>query len=686
MLVPSSFRLSLLGSIAFALASVASAQTWTSVPLPPNALWIAGGTSLNNRLVTTVQRGVRYSDDAINWSEGSVAFPSRGTVDIGRRGSGYWLRYGRSIFLSSDGVSWPLASTVPVEDNNYSPKIAAIGTGAIVTSPVEVPDTPFLTLDSQFWATDDMFRWRQVNAPPQADGENTIGVFSVAAGGDTCLVSYATSGPDFPTGTPRLFVARSVDKGTTWEVSTVEGGDPPIDLAWGNGMFMGISGSGRILTSRDGRHFALSIGFTPQNIQSEIWFGDGMFFVRGNSTDSAILYGTTDGSDWQSLGTFPVENFAQIQSITYASGKYYVFGSTGQGGTEYFIASWETPALPKILSDPTTQQIGLGRAASLSVLVEHPTTVSYQWIKDDLPIAGATASQLGFGAIAASDMGTYRCLVTNSLGTISTASADLSTIATNQLGRLSNLSVNTFSGTGNDILNLGFVLGGAMPKPMTMRGVGPTLADYDVLGFMTDPNLQWIRSGEVAGSNDNWTGDDGRALGAFALPANSLDAVISTEISPGVNSILVEGANEGTGTILTEIYDGDTTDGDTILKNLSARGRINSGASLIVGFVVEGTSDLPIIVRAVGPTLADYGIGDPLSDPTITLYQGQTVIDTNDNWTGNDAQSLGAFGLPPGSLDSVLTVDLAPGVYTAHVTSNDNSEDGIVLLEIYDAR
>ncbi len=561
-----------------------------------------------------------------------------------------------------------------------------MGEGAIAVTIVEEPNTPFFSTDSLFWATDDMYQWRQVNSPkPRGEG-NRVAVFDLVTGGEVTLISYLVDGPDYPPGSSRVFIGRSEDKGESWKVATIEGGDPPSGLAYGNGLFMGITLSGRIMTSRDGRHFTFSTGAIPPNLSIEIQFGDGMFLTRTKSTESAILYGSVDGYEWRSLGTFPLDDFAQITSLTHTLGRYYLSGSSGRPNSVPFIVSLEAPALPKILSEPTSQIVGESHTATLSVDVEFPSTVTYQWAKDQQAIVGATSAQLTLDSAAYTDAGNYHCIVRNNEGTVLTATATLTVIPSNQIGRLSNLSVNTFSGTGHDILNLGFVLGGTSPKPMTLRGVGPTLANYDVMGFMTDPSLQLIRNGETIGLNDNWTNDDGRTLGAFPLPVDSLDAVISAEIPPGVNSILVEGANDGIGTILTEIYDGNITDGDTILKNLSTRGRVTPGASLIVGFVIEGTTDLPLVLRAVGPALSEYGIGDPLTDPTITLYQQQTIVAENDNWAGDDARSLGAFPLPARSLDSVLSISLAPGIYTAHVTSNVGADDGIVLLEIYDAR
>ncbi len=689
MIVTAPHRFTLIGAMALTLATAVSAQTWQTVPLPPFVSYIGGVTSVNNRLVASTSGGIHYTDDGVNWSVGSIGIPPGGTRIIGRRGTGYWLRSGPHIFLTSDTFLWPRVSEVPSEKNGYQPLITTIGNGAVATSIEEVRSGNFIVPNSLFYASDDMITWRQVSAPLQSGGDNQVTVFSLVSGGEVCLASYWINGPDYPAGQPFRAIGRSLDKGKTWELATIEGNDAPIDLAWGNGMFMGITMSGRIMTSRDGRHFAFTNQPTPTDLYSELWFGDGLFFAHStNSRIEAKLYATSDGSDWQSMGTVPVTNFSRISGITHTLGKYFIVGATGTTGTEPFIISLETPARPKVLTDPLSQTAGSGYPTRFVVSVEHPTTAAYQWTKDDVPIPGATTPQLAFEAVQENDAGTYRCLLANNVGTSATASAKLTVIPSNQAGRLTNLSVNTFSGSGDEILNLGFVLRGQTPKPMTLRGVGPSLVDFGVIDVMTDPSLQWIRDAVTVNANDNWSGDDGRVLGAFPLPANSLDAVISTEIAPGVNSILVQGAHGETGNTLTEIYDGNTTDGDTTLRNLSARGRLAPGASLIVGFVIEGTTDLPVVLRAIGPTLVNFGVGNTLPDPQITLYADKTVIATNDNWAGDDGRALGAFPLPEQSKDAALAITLSPGIYTAHVSASavSSSPDGIVLLEIYDAR
>jgi hypothetical protein len=127
------------------------------------------------------------------------------------------------------------------------------------------------------------------------------------------------------------------------------------------------------------------------------------------------------------------------------------------------------------------------------------------------------------------------------------------------------------------------------------------------------------------------------------------------------------------------------------LVNVSARGFTGTGSeALTVGFVVGGTGSESTLVRAVGPTLATFGVTGVLADPQLTLFNSnQSVLATNSGWGGTPALSAafaetGAFTLPTNSLDAALEATLPVGAYTADV-HGASGDTGVVLLELYDA-
>jgi hypothetical protein len=125
---------------------------------------------------------------------------------------------------------------------------------------------------------------------------------------------------------------------------------------------------------------------------------------------------------------------------------------------------------------------------------------------------------------------------------------------------------------------------------------------------------------------------------------------------------------------------------DSHLANISTRLRVEVGDNvLIAGFVVQGSGNKRLIIRGIAPSLAAFGVGDALRDPTLQLFSGNTELDANDNWPDNpSAAEIVATGLAPtNSRESALLVSLAPGSYTA-VVRGEGGSTGVGLVEVYD--
>jgi hypothetical protein len=114
--------------------------------------------------------------------------------------------------------------------------------------------------------------------------------------------------------------------------------------------------------------------------------------------------------------------------------------------------------------------------------------------------------------------------------------------------------------------------------------------------------------------------------------------------------------------------------------------RVESGDSvLIAGFIVEGSGNKRIMIRGIGPSLAAFGVPNPLQDPTLELATGGSVIAGNDNWPENsNAAEIRSSGLAPSSPhESALLLSVGPGNYTA-VLRGKGGSTGIGLVELYD--
>jgi hypothetical protein len=133
------------------------------------------------------------------------------------------------------------------------------------------------------------------------------------------------------------------------------------------------------------------------------------------------------------------------------------------------------------------------------------------------------------------------------------------------------------------------------------------------------------------------------------------------------------------------------------MLNLATRAHVSSGAegALTMGFVVRGRpgQTKPMLIRAVGPTLALFGVNGALTNPSLSIVRASdgVVVGTNTRWNtaANSSQirtvSAGlAFALPEGGGDSAFLQDLPAGAYTVAVTGV-NAATGTVLAEVYDA-
>ncbi len=114
----------------------------------------------------------------------------------------------------------------------------------------------------------------------------------------------------------------------------------------------------------------------------------------------------------------------------------------------------------------------------------------------------------------------------------------------------------------------------------------------------------------------------------------------------------------------------------------------------ISGFIVGGTGTKKLLLRAIGPSLTQSGITDPLADPYLELHdQTGAIIATNDNWATTEvggaivadqqAEILASTVAPANPAEAAMIVDLSPGAYTAVVRSA-NTGTGIGLAEVYD--
>jgi len=252
---------------------------------------------------------------------------------------------------------------------------------------------------------------------------------------------------------------------------------------------------------------------------------------------------------------------------------------------------------------------------------------------------------------------------------------------------ITNLSTRVSVETGQSVAVAGFIVTGTHSKQIVIRGLGPTLTQDGVSGALADPFLSLFDgNGKVLWTNNNWKDSQQAEIEATGLaPTNDLESAIVRTLAPGNYTAILSGRNGTTGIGLVEVYD----EGAGLLgqlTNVSTRGLVGTGQAVMIGGFIAGggTNDIQVLVRGLGPSLAQHGVSGALADPLLRLFDSNgNVLGNNNNWKDSQQAAIQATGLAPtNDLESAILRTLAPGNYTA-ILSGRNKTTGIGLIEIY---
>lgn len=242
---------------------------------------------------------------------------------------------------------------------------------------------------------------------------------------------------------------------------------------------------------------------------------------------------------------------------------------------------------------------------------------------------------------------------------------------------------------GDSALVGGFILTGSDSKQVIIRAIGPSLGANGMPGGLSDTTLDlYDAGGQLLASNDNWRDSQQAQIAVTGIaPGNPLESAILMTL-PGDSSYtaVVRGKNGATGIGLVEVYDLGAG-ANSKLANISTRGSVDTGDNVMIGgFIVGGsvTDQIRVVVRAIGPSLAQFGITNALQDPTLSLYDSNgSVMATNDNWRDGPQPEVVAAGLAPtDDRESALYQSLSPGAYTA-IVAGKGGTIGVGLVEAY---
>ncbi|MDQ6808120.1 MAG: matrixin family metalloprotease [Verrucomicrobiota bacterium] len=265
-------------------------------------------------------------------------------------------------------------------------------------------------------------------------------------------------------------------------------------------------------------------------------------------------------------------------------------------------------------------------------------------------------------------------------------------LATASAPDLVNLSTRAFVGSGDNTLIGGFIIQGSQPATVVLRAIGHSLVAFGINNPLLDPVIELHDStGAQIATNDDWVDDaNAQTIASYHLdPVESTESALVATLKPGSYTAVVRGFDNGdgnvTGTGLVELYDLRTN--ASRAGNISSRAQVFTDANVLIGgFIVGSGPSKPVVVRAIGPSLAAFGVAGALIDPTLELRDASgNLVQANDNWPqGPDAALIQKENLAPTSpSESALQSTLNPGSYTA-VVRGANNGTGVGLVEVYD--
>jgi len=381
--------------------------------------------------------------------------------------------------------------------------------------------------------------------------------------------------------------------------------------------------------------------------------------ITGSQLNLSVSVTGTANYQWQLNGVNIVGATQSSYSVTSATsvnaGTYTCLVSNSAGSVTSSPAVVTVVSAPVIVSSPPpTQSVAIGSNVTLSVLASGSTTPNYQWQFNGVSIFGATTSTLALNSVTAANSGSYTCIVSNIAGSVSTIPSVLSVLA-NAPAILSNPTSQSATLGSTIVFSVSATSNASLTYQWNLNGVA-------IAGATSSSCIVKADSTSKAG---NYT----------CVVTNSGGSVTT---SPAVLSLV-------------------TTSKPGRLVNLSVLTMDGPGAQMLtLGFVNGGagtTGSQTLLVRASGPTLTGFSVANVLADPTLALYQGSSVLVSNDNW-GSTASNItavtaadtatGAFPFSStSSLDSAVVQSLASGSYTVQVVGN-GSGVGKTLAEVYD--
>lgn len=694
------------GNVGTLLTST-DAAAWTRIPLTTStgaaiSANLLAVSFLNGQFVTAGTAGViSASNDGVTWTARTSAANASDIYGLAHNGTQYvFVTWSDRVVVSPNLTTY---TNINLPAYNLTTPRWAVAYGAGVFSTVGAGGEISTSPDGVTWTARGATGARWVN-------------YDVAYVNNRWMAVGSTGG-----------VLTSPD-GATWTRQTTPNGTWMRGCTFGGGRYVVVGDTGWIISSTDSVTWTgtQAASTTTQSLNA-VAFANGRFVAVGNN---GTIITSTNGTTWAAA---PSGTTQVLQRVGVFRDRFYAIGNTGtilvsDNGTIWTaLGSGTTQVLYGLGSDSNTLFVVGGNGTILA------STDGTNWLPRIAPSINPPLinnnnyrgiAKTNHGWIIVGDQGigifsidginweflpnlasaeTMNAIASNAFSAVATGNGGSIIQAINPpfgRSRLTNVATRGLVQPGGT-LTPGFVLRGTGSKNVVVRAVGPTLAAFGLAG-LADLKLEVVnqQTQVTAATNDDWGGSAPlsnafASLGAFALTAASKDAAVQATLPVNQGGYSVKIAASGTGTTgvaLAEVYDADSDNSAVRVVNVSTLGYVGTGENVLTpGFVIRGTGAKSVLIRAVGPGLAQLGVGGLLNDPQFSVFPSgsDVAIATSNDWGGTAAlkaafAAAGAFNLAAdNSKDAAIVLTLPPGGYTV-VTSGVGSTTGTALVEVYD--
>lgn len=361
--------------------------------------------------------------------------------------------------------------------------------------------------------------------------------------------------------------------------------------------------------------------------------------------------------------------------------------SFGTGTRQLRLTTQEAPPPPPVITSAATASGTQGQPFTYQITASgNPTSFGSTGLPSGLSLDPNTG--LISGTPSSTGTSNITLSATSAFGTgTQQLSLTLAAAPPPPPAQFANISSRLGVGTGENVLIGGFIVSGTTSKNVIVRGVGSSLNinGVPVEGRLEDPTLELFDANQTSlGVSDNWReAQEQEIIASNLAPVDDRESAIVRRLAPGTYTAILRGKSDSTGLALVEVFDLEKGTASN-LANISTRGFIQSGDTLIGGLIVQGVGTQRAIIRAVGPSLEQFGVKQALQDPTLELFDSNgSAINFNNNWQDTQAFDIEATGLAPGNQrEAAVVTSFPPGAYTALVRGNSGGI-GVALIEVY---